>query len=104
MRTLSAAALLRITFSAVHDTSLEVLMKRNLRNLLVSTLAFLGASALTLGTSPKSALASSRSNPGFEKCNWGGLPLWCAPGVETDLCDGGNGAWYYGCLNNGGAS
>jgi hypothetical protein len=78
-------------------------MKRNLRHLLLSAFAFAGATALALGTSPRVAMASGRAKVVFETCP-NGRPLWCAPGRESDLCNGGAGLWYFGCLNNGGQS
>jgi hypothetical protein len=78
-------------------------MKNNLRNLLLSTLAFVGATTLALGTSPRIALASSRARVTLDTCP-NPRPLWCAPGRESDLCNGGGGLWYIGCLNNGGQS
>jgi hypothetical protein len=78
-------------------------MKSNLRNLLLSALAFAGTTALALGTSPKAAMAANRGKVMFETCA-NPRPLWCSPGSESDLCNGGGGLWYFGCVNNGGQS
>jgi hypothetical protein len=79
-------------------------MKSNLGKLVCSTLAFAGAMTVALGSSPRIAMGSSTASATFENCGWGGLPLWCAPGREADLCSTGAGTWLYGCVNNGGAS
>jgi hypothetical protein len=77
-------------------------MNRGLRNLILSALAFAGAIMLALGTSPKPAMASSRTKAAFATCV-NPRPLWCAPGQETDICVAGP-FWLSGCINNGGQS
>jgi hypothetical protein len=86
-----------------HHTQTEAPVTNNRPKLFFSALAFASAFALAIGTSPNVAMASDPGKVVFESCP-GMRPIWCAPGTESDMCNSGAGVWYFGCINNGGAS